>query len=89
MYFLLFKIFEQLALALKIFKPGGAAASPDSYAYGSIYGPCWLRYFKIGIIRAIITQMLQIYFNNSNNIIKYILHQPHCPHHMATRIIQK
>jgi len=35
MYFLLFKIFEQLALALKtefalkIFKAGGAAASPD------------------------------------------------------------
>jgi len=36
-----------------------------------------------------ITQMLQIYFNNSNNIIKLILHQTHCPHHMATRITQK
>jgi len=49
MYFLLFKIFEQLALALKtecvlkIFKPGGASASPDPpsrtpvcEAYGSL-----------------------------------------------------
>jgi len=38
-YFLLFKIFGQLALALKpefalkFFKPGGAAALPASYAY--------------------------------------------------------
>ena len=38
MYFLSFRIFEQLALALKtefalkIFKPGGAAAPPDPLA---------------------------------------------------------
>jgi len=29
------------------------------------------------------------YFNNCNNIIKSILHQTYCPHHMATRITQK
>jgi len=33
--------------------------------------------------------MLQIYFNNSNNIIKFIFHQTHYPYHKATRITQK
>jgi len=33
--------------------------------------------------------MLRINFNNNDNIIKFISHQSHCPHHEATRITQK